>query len=333
MKVLVGYKTNLLRSSLKARGLFGTINRAWNKWLYSVRYLPTYIQIEITNRCNLSCPYCAASRDIMRDNYYDMEFKDFKKIIDDISSVNNYYPTLQLACRGEPFLNKDIFVIIDYAAKKSLYIIVNTNGLLLNSENNNRLLRSDLNHIVISLDSIKKDIYKEIRVGGDLGVLMKNIKDLTDKKRKLGLKKPFIEIQFIITKKTEDEIEEVKKISKKLNADNLKFKTYKLPCRGKSKESIAYLQNFIPENQMFSRYKKENGNLVQKINLKTCSWADDCLIYADGDIGPCCEDYNKEYVVGNVIRQNFWTVWNCKIYKELRKKIKKRSLSFCISCS
>lgn len=333
MRVLVDYNLNLLRSSLKAKGLFGTINRARRRWVYALKGLPAHIQIEITNRCNLSCPYCAASRDIMKDNYYDMNFKEFKKIIDDLALKNKYYPSLQLAFRGEPFLNKDASMMIEYATMRNFYVTVSTNGLLLNKELNNDLIDSQLDYVVISLDGARKETYEKNRAGGRFDSLIENIKDLVEKKKEKKSRKPFIELQFIITKQTEAEIEEFKKLGRMLNVDNLKFKSYKLTCLGRNENSIELLKGYLPADNRYSRYRVGGDVVIVKGNPTTCSWANNCIICADGEVVACCADYDKIHAVDNVLKKDFWQIWNSIAYVGLRKKIKKRKLILCKDCS
>ncbi len=333
MRILIDHNINLLRSNIKAKGLFGTINRIRRGWAYALKGLPTHIQIEITNRCNLSCPYCAASRDIMKDSRYDMGFNEFKKIIDDLALKGNYYPSLQLAFRGEPFLNKDASMMIRYATGRNFYVTVSTNGLLLNKKLNNNLINARLDYAIISLDGVKKETYEKNRVGGKFDILIENIKDLVSKKKEKKSKKPFIELQFIITRQTETEIEEFRRLGLALGVDNLRFKTYKLTCSKRSKDSVESLKAYLPIENRYSRYRIREDVLVPKVSPKSCSWASNCIICADGEVVACCADYNKSYVVGNVLKKDFWQVWNSSACVGLRAKIKKRELMICKDCS
>lgn len=332
MKVFVGYKFNLLISSLKSRGFLKTAQRFFRKWLYFKRGLPTYINIEITNRCNLSCPYCAASRDLMNDQWHDMSFDVFKKVIDDITRVPRYFPTLQLAFRGEPLLNNDICKITKYATDKGLFISISTNGLLLNKEINKGLIQSSLDYLTVSLDGTKKDTYESMRRGGDFNFLIKNIEDLVRQKKELNSQKPLLELQYVITKRNENEIQDFFRLAKAMKVDNIRFKTYKLTCLGRNEDSIGDLKEYLPKNNKYSRYIIKEGKIIPKANQRTCSWFSDCLIYADGNVGICCEDYNKKYIVGNVLQDSFWSVWNSASFTDLRKKIRVRGLVICESC-
>lgn len=333
MKVLVGYKTNLLLSSLRSRGLINTAVRLVRKQLYAGNGLPTYIQIEISNRCNLSCKYCAASRDLMKGSGRDMSLAEFKKIINDILARKNYFPTIQLAFRGEPFMNRDACSMIKYATDRGLFVVINTNGILMNKSLNKGLILSRLNQLIISVDSINKETYESVRIGGKFEVLINNIKDLVRQKKECRSRLPFIELQYIVTKNTEDEIDDFMKLSKSLGVDNMRFKTYKVTCLGRGSDSVQTLKDLLPKRNEYSRYSLKKGKLELKNKPIGCSWSCDCLIYSDGDMGACCEDYNKEYVVGNALNSNFWNVWNGEKSLSLRNNIKKRNLDICKTCS
>jgi len=333
MRVFTGYRTNLFLSSLKSRGFTGSIKRALDKRDYARRGLPTHVEIEITNRCNLSCPYCAASRDLISDKGRDMKLEEFTKIISDIVSEERYSPTIQLAFRGEPLLNKDATAMIGYARKKGLFVVISTNGLLIDEEAARKIVASGLNHIVISADGATKETYEAMRRGGRFEKLLKAIELLVGEKRRTGSVWPFIEMQCVIMRKTESEISDFRKLAARLGADGVKFKTYKLTCLGRQDKAAADLEGYLPKDAGYSRYKKENGRLVPKERAVRCSWGHDCLIYSDGDMGPCCGDYDKRHVAGNVLQENFWNIWTSDVAKSLRRKAGSRSLDICEGCS
>jgi MoaA/NifB/PqqE/SkfB family radical SAM enzyme len=297
-----------------------------------MRGLPTYFNIEISNRCNLACPFCAASRDLMEGKGQDMSLEEFKKIIDDISVKHGYSPTLQIAFRGEPFLNKNASQIIKYAVTKGFFTIVSSNGLLIDSRLNKALIESGLDQLIVSVDAATDKTYSLMRHGGDFSKLISNIRDMAKQKKELKSKKPFLELQFIVTKDNENEIKEFISLVRTLKADNIKFKSYKLTCFGRGDESVKTLKGFFPKTK-YLRYKIKNGELVPKNAHSSCSWAFDCLVYVDGDVGPCCEDYNKKYVVGNIFERNFWELWKSAEYRKLRKIVKSRGLEICKTCS
>ena len=87
----------------------------------------TRLYINITNGCNVNCPFCCMYSGTNKCNM--MSFKTFKKIID---KTNGSFE-LQLE-GGEPLINKNIFLFIEYAIStdRCTKVIVLTNGILLN---------------------------------------------------------------------------------------------------------------------------------------------------------------------------------------------------------
>ena len=83
--------------------------------------------IEITDRCNLTCPVCFADA----NNSFTLPFARVKEMIDLYVKCEGQPEVIQIS-GGEPTLHPDICEIIRYAATKGiLYIILNTNGLKL----------------------------------------------------------------------------------------------------------------------------------------------------------------------------------------------------------
>ena len=84
----------------------------------------TRLYISLTNKCNTNCPFCCMNSGSNKNTF--MRFEIFKKIIDKCPGEFE----LQLE-GGEPILNKDIFLFIEYAisTNRCLKIIILSNGL------------------------------------------------------------------------------------------------------------------------------------------------------------------------------------------------------------
>ena len=97
----------------------------------------TWLQIDPIFNCNLRCPDCALTQ-MRRENFFirpktQMSLETFKGIIDQTA------PTLQhirFHMLGEPFMNKQATDMLLYAKGKcpNVFISIETNGLLINSE-------------------------------------------------------------------------------------------------------------------------------------------------------------------------------------------------------
>ena len=79
------------------------------------------IYIEITNICNLSCPFCMP--DGRKKEYMSME--NFKQIIRKIKLYTSY---IYLHVKGEPLLHPAINEMIEYAVNEGLQVNLTTNG-------------------------------------------------------------------------------------------------------------------------------------------------------------------------------------------------------------
>lgn len=82
------------------------------------------IYIEITNVCNLKCPFCPPHN---REQRF-MNFEEFKTILEKIKVYSEY---IYLHVKGEPLLHPDFDKIVKYAYKKGFKINLTTNGTLL----------------------------------------------------------------------------------------------------------------------------------------------------------------------------------------------------------
>ena len=84
----------------------------------------TRLYINLTNKCNTNCPFCCMYSGTNKNTF--MDFETFKKIIDGCKGKFE----LQLE-GGEPILNKDIFLFIEYAisTNRCLKIIILSNGI------------------------------------------------------------------------------------------------------------------------------------------------------------------------------------------------------------
>lgn len=107
------------------------------------------VYLEITNICNLNCSFCPKTS---REKRY-MNIEEFEFIINQIKGYTNY---VNLHVMGEPTMHKDLKVFLDIAGKNNLKVNITTNGILLDGEVADTLLKSDsLNKISVSLHSFE----------------------------------------------------------------------------------------------------------------------------------------------------------------------------------
>ncbi len=308
-------------------------SRILNRLLYrlpynilSLRNKP-FVVIEPSSYCNLKCKLCVVNRGMTRKRG-NMSLENFKRIINDISIVKR---DIALFLAGEPLMNKDIFDMVDYAYCNGLDISIDTNGMLLNKFNFEKIVLSGLKELNISLDGAKEETYLKYREGGDFNLIIENVKRICEYKKKLCFDSPKINIQFIVMKHNENEIEDMKKLCKELGVDSLKIKTlaqgvgYHSGASYHSKEALEKAKEFVSTKNEYRR------KLAGKV--KICPWIWQSVILWNGDVTICCADFNGDYVVGNVLKNSFKEIWKSKKYGEMRRKILGNELDICKNCS
>lgn len=291
--------------------------------------------IETGNYCNLQCPTCPTPQKMIHRKKELMSFDNFKKVIDNIKDL---VYVVHLYFSNAPLLNPDIFRMARYAHENNLFTSISTSATLLNEEKTKELFESGLDEIILCLDGVTKESYEPFRVGANFEKVFQNIKYICQQKQILKLKKPFIELQFILNKLNYHEVEDIKKIAKDFKVDRLRIKTISLGRYAYSEDEIENLSNqFFPDNERFQgkvRYKKEGKRLLIKNPPKRCLMVkSQVVILVNGDMTICCYDLNGEYIFDNILNQKLRNIWFSKNAKRIRKLAQERRYPLCKVCS
>jgi radical SAM protein with 4Fe4S-binding SPASM domain len=252
-----------------------------------------------------------------------MDIELFKRIMKELSpflyNVNLYF-------QGEPMLHPLFFSFIDNCPKSG--IVVSTNGHFLSEENSERIVRSRLSKLIISLDGINQETYSSYRKNGDVGTVISGLNNVTKAKRRnnSSLK---IEIQFLVNRFNEHQILQVRKIAKSMHAP-LRLKSMQLI----DKEAIS---SWLPSNPRFRRYRIDNGEYVLNSSLPDrCArlWFNPVITW-DGKVVPCCYDKNADHVMGDLNEDTFRDIWNGTRYRLFRKSILsgRHMIAICRNCT
>jgi radical SAM protein with 4Fe4S-binding SPASM domain len=319
-----------------------TFRRAWNAMkvlasFYTSRMLkrpvqwglPMSISFEPTTSCNLRCPECPSGlREFTRPR--GMLQKDFfKQTIDDIYKDILY---LIFYFQGEPYLNKNFLEMVKYASSKGIYTATSTNAHYLTDEMARKTIESGLDRLIISIDGTTQEVYQQYRRGGQLNKVIEGAKNVVKWKKELKSKTPFIFFQFLVVKPNEHQIEEIKKLGAEIGVDEVRFKTAQVYDYANDPN------NLIPENEKFSRYKKnKQGGHIAKNKLANHCWKlwQANVITWDGMVVPCCFDKDAAHRLGNLKDQSFREIWQNDKYRQFRKELmsSRKNIDICANCS
>ncbi|MBF0137510.1 MAG: radical SAM protein, partial [Magnetococcales bacterium] len=161
------------------------------KVLHIPEKFPRFIQISLTNACNLSCRMCIR-------NYIDvdrrhMTWKDFTCIVDKLEGAEQ----ISLAGMGESLLHPRFFDAVEYCKMKGYKVQLTTNSLMLGKPGIiERILVSGLDSISFSIESIHG--YQE--TGHDNQTGLQSIERLLALRNQQGYLAPKVVLQPILFK-------------------------------------------------------------------------------------------------------------------------------------
>ena len=289
--------------------------------------MPISYSIEPTNHCNLKCPECPSGLGTLTRPLGLLKLAEFKKLIDQIYETGFY---VQLFFQGEPYINKDLPGMINYAQSKNIYISISTNGHFINEKNVDYVLDHAPDKLIFSVDGLDEESYQNYRIGGTFEQADKGLRALINRKRNRGLKKPFVEFQFIVMKQNEHQMDEVQKYCNEVRVDKLVFKTMQI-------SSYENAVKYLPTNKKYRRYALENNSFRIKNEIKNHCFAlwRTSVITWDGKIVPCCFDKDADNEVGKLNGRELSDVWISEQYTDFRKKVmtNRKEVPMCTNCT
>ncbi|MGZ3865484.1 MAG: SPASM domain-containing protein [Bacteroidia bacterium] len=289
---------------------------------------PISLNFEPTTSCNLRCPECPSGlRSFTRPTGM-LEKKFFQRTIDELKDKLVY---LTFYFQGEPYLNPNFLEMVKYASDKNIYTFTSTNAHYLDDVNSRKTIESGLDKLIISIDGTTQEVYEQYRVGGKLDKVLEGTKNIIAWKKKLKSKTPYVVFQFLVVKPNEHQMEEAKRLTKELGADEIKFKTAQI-------NDFENGNPLIPDNVEYSRYKKKaDGTYTIKNKLLNQCWRmwSGCVITWDGKVVPCCFDKDAQHRLGDVQQTSFKEIWESSAYNSFRSSILKsrKEIEICQNCT
>ncbi|MFQ5483314.1 MAG: radical SAM/SPASM domain-containing protein [Nitrospinaceae bacterium] len=256
----------------------------------------TSLIIEPTNTCNLRCSFCFVTEGMSRpDGFMDLDL--FKKVVDGC-------PELEHLCMhnwGEPLLHPDLFAMLDHAHSAGVrWLVMNTNGTLLNRDRIRRIVDSPLSILRFSIDG-SAETFRRVR-GVELANIRRNILRL---KKEKEARRPELSLGVVFTVEEDtwaDAADYIAEWEDVVDHVRLQPKLIDGPRRE-------------PCPELFGR---DYGKLV---------------VLWDGTVIPCCVDYNAELKLGNAGETPVGELWRAAEMERLRRQHKEgRFPSRCAHC-
>ena len=280
---------------------------------------PYVSYMEPSGFCNFKCKFCPHYLDpdaLIKDT---MELKTFLKIIKDIEEFPQSLMVLRFIGTGEPLLNKNlpIFCRIAQKSRKISRLELTTNASLLNSKIVSAICPY-LDKIIISIEGLNDE--SNLEFAGTcikFNKIVDNIRQLYESSGKCEI---YIKIHSSAIRNQSDK--------------DLFLGTF-LPISDK-----AFIENLVDlwpeaESELASKSDARYGGGV--ISKKVCAQIfKSMMINANGDVVPCCVDFKRKLMIGNVMSQSLFSIWKPDSLRELRSKhlcLNKDKIELCKDCS
>jgi len=132
-----------------------------------------WVQVEVTNGCNLACTMCGNRRGARERGLMPSEV--FLERIAQIPDRSLHH--IAMHAGGEPLLHPELELFVHHARTKAREVFISTNGLLFGRDAGmmRRLLDAGLTHIHFSAEGYDPETYEATRVGGHFNDFVANL--------------------------------------------------------------------------------------------------------------------------------------------------------------
>lgn len=170
---------------------------------------PTRARLELTDACNLRCPMCPQSFWEWDRNYAE----DW--ILERARTLYPWLTHLDYTSFGETLLSP-LFKKALVEAPTHAHTMLITNGLLVNDEMADFLVRNHLLELHVSIDAASPEPYKSMRGVDAFDRVIENCKRLVAAKKRHQKEYPFLVFNFTVNRKNIDEVLPLLKIASEI---------------------------------------------------------------------------------------------------------------------
>jgi radical SAM protein with 4Fe4S-binding SPASM domain len=295
-----------LHHDVAGEGVFNTaderVREYRRKWEENPRRLesgafPIHLDIEVTSRCNLKCPFCATTYGSDKFVNGQMTWETARKILDEAGAEGAY--SCKFNIRGEPLLNRETPRFVRYAKEKGLVdVFFNTNATLLTENVGRELIEAGLDRMTISFEGFEKAVYEKNRVGATFEKTVDNIVNFRRLRERMGKKYPKVRLQAVLVPE----------------------------LKGRLDEFIAFWKDKVDQVS----YNEMLPNVPKSFEPIRSTWIcpfpyQRLAIFWDGSVTTCYNDFFGHSVMGNVHTTSLKECWQVELEKLRRLFIEGRA--------
>jgi MoaA/NifB/PqqE/SkfB family radical SAM enzyme len=293
------------------------------------------VKLEPTTRCNFKCDFCYG-RHLPQG---DLSLENFNNFMQRIPNVK----AIELTGEGEPFLNKDIFNMLQICDEQKLWVQMTTNGSLLNEDRINKLLSTGLSSLAISMETFNPIDFTRYRAGGKLYKTLETIKAIVKLRREL--EHPIkLGLWVTLLKETLPQVGLFHKAMEDIGFDYLQFQALEAMSSYTQHYSDELLNNLQSSSEMMDLIQNPDtspvirdalSSIVSSYQKKSCDgFMSVVMVNWQGYVTPCCMLKIPDFeLFGNLKTESLKDIWNRQEYQFFRFCLQHGIiLDSCIEC-
>ena len=249
------------------------------------------VRYEVTDNCNATCIMCPRDKHEHGREHGIMDQAKYEKSIDEVVQLGA--KKVVLTGFGEPMLDKRLEDKIAYANAKGLSTYFITNGSALTPRRSKKLMESGLTEMRVSFYGMRPETYNAVMQGLDFNRTLKGVLE-------------FLRLRDEMAAKTRVQISYLELPENKSDTDA--FREFWVP-------RVNAVEIWKPHN--FGDGRDYRTRTEEKT---TCGRPENgpFQIQWNGEVIPCCYDYNNQIVLGNAFEQGVLAILNSPKYRLLR---------------
>ena len=282
--------------------------------------LPSKVTFQTTDVCNLSCPHCQIPPAAKRASMHPKLLETLRETL--LPDLIELHPTNL----GEPFAWPHFGALCRELEEHGVVLDLTTNGTRLTDEHI-EWIAPIARDIKISFDGATRATFERFRRGADFDRVCGNVARLTERLRRVSVRRPLVSLQMTLMRDNVDELPELVRLAKRLGADRVKG--YHLFVFSPEMDEQSLLRDPTHyDNRVRPQVEEVAGSLGIALEIaepgggapnslvrRTChlpwheTWVD-----VDGSVLVCHSHEGR--IAGELAR--FSEAWNGPLYREIR---------------
>ena len=251
------------------------------------------VRYEVTDHCNATCIMCPRDKHEHGREHGIMDQRSYERSIDEVAALGA--KKVVLTGFGEPMLDKRLEQKIAYAKSKGLGTYFITNGSALTPVRSQKLLAAGLDEMRVSFYGMRPETYNAVMQGLDFNRTMKGVLEFLRLRDEMG-KKTRVQMSYLELKENATDTGAFREFwEPRVNA----IEIWKPHNFGDGRDYRTRLD----DSMKTSCGRPENGPLQIQWN---------------GEVIPCCYDYNNQIILGNAFETPVLELLNGPKYRLLR---------------